>query len=58
MCAGACPLCGSNLSKSSWACLWDTCAEAALPTGLPSDVADFAAALPITHELHVGLYYS
>eukprot|EP00729_Bicosta_minor_P001693 gene1693-34607_t len=52
------PLCGTNPSKSYWACLWDTCAEAALPNGLPSEVADFAAALPAEHELHVGLYYS
>jgi hypothetical protein len=50
--------CGKNPSKSYWACLWDTCAEASLPTGLASEVADFAAAMPDGHELHVGLYFS
>ena len=38
-------------------CLAGACAEASLPN-LPDEVADFAAALPAGHPLHIGLYFS
>ena len=41
-----------------WACLWDTCAEASVPAGLLSELADFENAMPPENELHVGLYFS
>ena len=50
--------CGHTRSLVDWACLWDTCAEASIPHGLPDEVSDFAAAMPAGHELHVGLYFS
>ena len=42
----------------AWACLWDTCAEASVPGGLLSEIADFEHAMPPGNELHVGLYFS
>eukprot|EP01052_Picozoa_sp_SAG31_P023592 SAG31_NODE_1955_length_6823_cov_2.519780_3_plen_577_part_00 len=41
-----------------WACLWDTCAEASVPNGLLSEIADFETAMPPENELHVGIYSS
>jgi hypothetical protein len=38
-------------------CLLGSCAEASLPS-LPAEVADFAAALPAGHPLHLGLYFT
>jgi hypothetical protein len=52
------PLCGADPPRSYWACLWDTCAEASVARGLPSEIADFAAAMEGSgNELHVGLYF-
>ena len=50
-------LCAGNPCQGYWCCLWDTCAEASLPAGLPDEVGDFARVLPPGKELHVGLYF-
>ena len=44
-------------SDCGFKCLFGTCAEASLPF-LAGEIADFAAALPSGHPLHVGLYFS
>ena len=41
-----------------WACLWNQCAEASVPAGLLSEIADFHAHMPRANELHIGLYFT
>lgn len=39
-------------------CLFDTCAENSLPSGLEDEINDFATLLPASHPIHVGLYFT
>ena len=48
---------GLPIAKCPFPCLYDSCAEASLP-GLTDEIADFAAALPEGHPLHIGIYFS
>ena len=58
MCNVTTPTCNiSAFPACSMPCLSGGCADASVPN-LAAELADFAAAVPIGHPLHVGVYFS